>query len=362
MEQYMNTDKMLRNLCEERFELRYPAKSMSVETITKAKMRMEQELAKIQELGLADYILKVVDYVDWSKNQGLLIGPGRGYSASMIVCYILGITEMDPLVFGLSYERALCSHSSKYFEIDVDMPTQDGEKARAYIHQRFGKNFAQGESYDLEKEERLSRILDYEGVFELMTPYAEKIPLDDSKTMELFCNGDTEGVFPFDSTSESMGNALKDLKPKTFSDLVLLFAMCRPGIQEKLRKVTMAKNEGHQLHFFNRDLERVYSETYGLLVYQEQVNEILQILAGYSYEEADFIRRELAKQKPDARERYSREITERALARGYDAEVVQHVLNDLMEEACYAFLKAHAVSYAYIGYRIAYSKAHCAND
>ena len=79
MEQNMNSDKMLRNLCEERFEFRYSAKSMPVETITTAKMRMEQELAKIQELGLADYILKVVDYVDWSKNQGLLIGPGRGY-------------------------------------------------------------------------------------------------------------------------------------------------------------------------------------------------------------------------------------------------------------------------------------------
>lgn len=181
------------------------------------------------------------------------------------------------------------------------------------------------------------------------------IDLDDEKTYKLFYTADTEGVFQFETNG--MKNFLRKLKPTTFNDLVASLALFRPGPMGNIDSFISRKNGLEKTTYLDSCLEPVLKETYGIIVYQEQILEILKIMGGYSYSEADLIRRAMSKKKKDVMENERTKFINNAVLLGHNEEVSNKVYDLISKFAEYGFNKAHSVSYALIGYYLAYLKS-----
>ncbi|OQX88661.1 MAG: DNA polymerase III subunit alpha [candidate division Zixibacteria bacterium 4484_93] len=184
----------------------------------------------------------------------------------------------------------------------------------------------------------------------------DNIPLDDKKTFEIFARGETAGIFQFESSG--MRTYLKQLKPDTISDLIAMNALYRPGPIESIPRYIRRKHGEEGISYPHPSLEPILKETYGVIVYQEQVMQIAQRLAGFSLGEADILRRAMGKKKLDIMERER----ERFLEGSKKSHVSEKVANELFESmakfAEYAFNKSHAAAYAVLAYQTAYLKAH----
>ena len=183
-----------------------------------------------------------------------------------------------------------------------------------------------------------------------------KINLNDANVLKIFAEGDTSGVFQFES--EGMKNFLKKLKPQKFLDLVAAIALFRPGPMENIDTFIKRKEGKEKITYLHEDLEPVLSETYGIIVYQEQVMQILRLIGGFSYAEADIIRRAMSKKKKDIINQYEEKFILGAINKGYERNVVQEIYNLILKFANYGFNKSHSVSYAMIGYQMAYLKCY----
>lgn len=182
------------------------------------------------------------------------------------------------------------------------------------------------------------------------------IPLDDKAVYELFSRGDTVGVFQFESTG--MKNFLRRLKPNSFADLVMAIAIYRPGPMQSIDTYIRRKNGTEKIVYIDDSLESILKPTYGILIYQEQIMEILRFMGNYSYAEADIIRRAISKKKLDVIESERKNFIDNAINNGYKREIAEEVYNLIVRFADFGFNKSHSVAYAMIAYQMAYLKTH----
>lgn len=182
------------------------------------------------------------------------------------------------------------------------------------------------------------------------------IPLDDPLVYELFAKANTVGIFQFESTG--LKNFLKRSKPRAFNDLVMAIAIYRPGPMQSIDTYLDRKNGGKKVIYDDPSLEPILKETYGILIYQEQIMEILRLMAKYSYAEADIIRRAISKKKHDVIENERVKFVSRSIDNGYSEEVANRVFDLIARFAEFGFNKSHSVAYAMIAYQMAYLKTY----
>ncbi len=180
------------------------------------------------------------------------------------------------------------------------------------------------------------------------------IPLDDQKTLKLFYNVFTNGIFQFES--DTMKNLLKKLKITSFLDIVAADALVRPGPDTDT--YIERKNNNIRINYPNEDLRKILEPTYGVLVYQEQIMQIANVMAGFSLQEADTLRRAMSKKKKDLLKVQEEKFIEGSINRGYDYKTAKSYYDDILSFAEYGFNKSHAVAYSIIAYKMGYLKVH----
>ncbi|MBD9074413.1 DNA polymerase III subunit alpha, partial [bacterium] len=182
------------------------------------------------------------------------------------------------------------------------------------------------------------------------------INLSDDNVLKCFREGDTLGVFQFDS--EGMKNFLMQLKPTSFQDMINAIALYRPGPMDNIPKFIKRKEKKEAVTYPHPDLEPILKETYGIIVYQEQIMQILSLMGGFTYAEADTIRRAMSKKKKDKIEMFREKFIMGATTKGYDKALASEVYELISKFANYGFNKSHSVAYAYMGYLMAYLKCY----
>lgn len=476
----------LKKLTKERLPLRFPRVS---EEVLK---RVDYELDVITKKGYAAYFLIVQDFVNWAKNRGIVVGPGRGSAAGSIVAYILGITELNPLKHNLPFERFLNPERPTPPDIDIDFADERRDEVVRYVMQKYGEDkvaqiitfgtmearmvvrdvsralgwsYSQGdriaklipqgkqgfpmtidsalqESVELKKlyvsDKKVKELIDIskklEGLVRHSSVHAagvvvsdkslieytpvqkeakggktitqydmycldlnavsdaraigllkfdflglrnltilEKalfyvnqnalkkvelntIPLDDKKAYELIAKGETIGVFQLES--RGMQRLAKDLEPSQFSDISAMVALFRPGPMALIPKFIAGKKNPQKIKYLHPDLKPILQETYGILVYQEQVTEIAYKLAGFNLSEADLLRMAMGKKKKELMRKGKIKFIKGCVDKGYSQKLAEQLFEFIEKFAAYGFNKAHSASYATIAYWTAYVKAH----
>lgn len=471
----LTPEEYLRRLCLERMPARYPAAGKT-ETD-----RLDYELATIAQMGFASYFLIVWDFVNYARQQGIAVGPGRGSAAGSIVAYLLGITNIDPLKYGLLFERFLNPERVTMPDIDIDFCYVRRGKIIEYVVERYGAdrvaqiitfgtmaakaairdvgralNMPYGDvdriaklvpgelgitlhralevsselktlyQADPEIKKLLDLAMSVEGLprhasthaagvviaNEPLTHYVplqnssegfvttqydkdrieeigllkmdllglrtltvigdalalikdnrglavdiDAIPLDDPKTAAMLSAGDTAGVFQMESSG--MTNLVKELKPERFEDLIPLVALYRPGPLGS-GMVTDFINGRHgrkKVTYLHPLLEPILKDTFGVILYQEQVMQIASVLAGFTLGQADLLRRAMGKKKPEVIAAQRENFMKGAAERGLSAKLAEEIFNLIAHFADYGFNKSHSAAYALVAYQTAWLKA-----
>ena len=446
--------------------------------------RLEYELSVIKKMGFPGYFLIVSDFIQWSKDHGVPVGPGRGSGAGSIVAWSLRITDLDPIKLNLLFERFLNPERVNMPDFDVDFCQENRSKTIEYVQKKYGydhvaqiitygklqskavirdvarvlqmpysqadriskmippgvqgKNPTLQESLDQVPELEEMRVNDpqvnklfdiamkLEGLYrhsgvhaagvvigdrplEELTPlykdprsdmpvtqydmkFVEEtglikfdflglktltviqravdwvkkdhgvelimsdIPLDDKPTYELMQRGDTIGVFQFESAG--MQDVHKQIKPDRFEDLIAIVSLYRPGPMDNIPSYIRRKHGEEEITYLHPDLAPILDETYGIMVYQEQVMKIAQALGGYTMGGADKLRKVMGKKMRDEIPKQRKMFTEGAVAKGIDADVATKIFDQMEKFASYGFNKSHAAAYSLISYQTAYLKAH----
>jgi len=472
----------------ERMEAQVYTKEMSAEERlqidTEYYNRLEYELSVIKKMGFPGYFLIVSDFIRWSKNNGVAIGPGRGSGAGSIVAWALKITDLDPIRLDLLFERFLNPERVNMPDFDVDLCQENRHKTIEYVQKKYGydhvaqiitygklqsklvvrdvarvlqipfslgdkiaklipmgqggKNPTLPEALEQVPELREMRrndpqvnklfeiAIQLEGLYRnsgmhaagvvigdrpldqlvplYKDPRAEmqvtqydmkfveetglikfdflglktltvinravewvkrihgvelkmaEVPLDDKPTYELMQRGDTSAVFQFESGG--MRDVMKQIKPDRFEDLIAIISLYRPGPMDNIPSFVNRKHGIEKIEYLHPDLAPILDETYGIMVYQEQVMKIAQVLGGYTLGGADKLRKVMGKKQHDQIP-YQREMfTKGAIARGIDEEVAKTIFDQMEKFASYGFNKSHAAAYSLISYQTAYLKAH----
>lgn len=202
----------------------------------------------------------------------------------------------------------------------------------------------------------ISNVLDLIKEHKNININLREIPLNDPKVYEIFAKADTEGIFQYESSG--MKNLMLKLKANCFSDLVAAVALFRPGPMQNIDSFIKRKEGKEKIDYLHPDLEIILKETYGIIVYQEQIMQILVKLANYSFAEADNIRRAMSKKKLDVMEKERVNFIKRSVENGYEEDLVIKIYDLILKFANYGFNKAHSVAYATIGYQMAYLKTY----
>ncbi|HEV8307250.1 MAG TPA: DNA polymerase III subunit alpha [Methylomirabilota bacterium] len=450
------------------------------EAPAEAHARLEQELGIIRDMKFSGYFLVVWDFIRFARERGIAVGPGRGSAAGSLVAYCLGITSIDPLRYGLLFERFLNPGRKSMPDMDIDFADDRRDEVIRYVEQKYGRDrvaqiitfnvlkakavirdvgrvlgmpFGEvdriaklvpetlkitldealkqspplaeavktrpevGELWQIAKRlEGLSRhagkhaagvvisdepLIEHVPLYkdpkgdEVITQYPmgpieklgllkmdflglrtltviantvqlveesrgirldpERLPLDDAKTYELLADARTFGVFQLESVG--MRDALRQLKPERLEDVIAMVALYRPGPMQMIPEF-VARRHGRMKPSYEHPLmEKHLRETYGIMVYQEQVMQIASELAGFTMGEADALRQAMGKKKPEVMAEQRAKFLAGAAARGVKPKVAEKVF-DLMERfAGYGFNKSHAAAYAMVAYQTAYLKA-----
>ena len=472
------SDTLLRKLVEEGFASRYPADDAT------ARERLEYELGVITQMGYVDYFLIVWDFVKYAKDNGIMVGPGRGSGAASIVAYCLNITQLDPIQYNLTFERFLNPERVSMPDIDMDFCYERRQEVINYVARKYGQDHvcqiitfgtmaARGVIRDVgrvlgytyaetdqiaklvptdlgmtlekalhistelreqaESDPRVKRLIDLSLKLEGMPRHAsthaagvlitgepavhfvplqtnddvittqfpmgiieklgllkmdflglrtltvirdtldlmrsqgtemkpEEIPLHDPNIYAMISQGDTDGVFQLEGGG--MRTFLTNMQPENFEDIIAAISLYRPGPMESIPRYIAGKKDPSSVHYETPELKPILDVTYGCMVYQEQVMQIVRDLAGYSYGRSDLVRRAMAKKKHDvmAKERKNfvygspEEHVPGAVSRGVKAEVAEHIFDEMTAFASYAFNKAHAACYAVVAVQTAWLK------
>ena len=427
--------------------------------------RLEKELNVIEKLGYVNYFLIVFDIVRFAKKNDINVGPGRGSSAGSLVCYVLGITEIDPIIYNTYFERFLNPERKSLPDIDLDFEDSRRNEVIEYafkkysIHnvvsiitfQKYTLNSAlkdisklmnidsnrskyliekimNEEIDDLDKEmvelknrsqslvglikqtgthpaglifskNKLDNLLPMQegqqGTYQSQIELKElenfgfikidflglrtlsimsqiikrinlkeqfnlsKISMQDTKTYNLLKSGDTWGIFQLES--KGINKVVKRLKPEKFDDLVALIALYRPGPMKNIDEFVLRKN-GKSFTHMHSELKSILDETYGIIVYQEQVLRIVQEFANYSLSEADIFRRAISKKDSKLLFEERKKFIDKAVKNNQDFSVAKHIYDIIIKFANYGFNKSHSVSYALLTYQMAFLKANYYND
>ncbi|MDD4298389.1 MAG: DNA polymerase III subunit alpha [Bacilli bacterium] len=186
----------------------------------------------------------------------------------------------------------------------------------------------------------------------------QDIPLNDKQTLELFSKGITEGVFQFESPG--MKNFLRKLKPDSFEEIVAAIALFRPGPMANIDSYIRRKFGKEKIDYLHKDLYEILKPTYGIIIYQEQIMQIANVMAGYTMGEADILRRAMTKKQKTVLEAEETKFIKRCIAKNYDKDVATKIYHLILKFADYGFNRAHSVAYSFIGYKMAYLKVHYA--
>ncbi len=443
--------------------------------------RLKTELGIINRMGFPGYFLIVADFIKWAKAQGIPVGPGRGSGAGSLVAWALTITDLDPLRFGLLFERFLNPERISMPDFDVDFCQERRDEVIRYVQGKYGADrvaqiitfgklqaravlrdvgrvlgmpygqvdricklvpmnpanpVSLAEAVETEprlREERardegvaalLEKALKLEGLFrhasthaagvviadrplEELTPlyrdarsdmpatqynmiWAEaaglvkfdflglktltiidravamlraagvevdvsRLAFDDKATFDMLGEGATVGVFQLESAG--MRATLRSMKPDSLEDIIALVALYRPGPMENIPSY-IERKQGHQApDYLHPTLEAVLKETYGVIIYQEQVMQIAQILSGYTLGEADILRRAMGKKKKEEMDLQRQRFVEGAKSRGVEPFKATSIFELVQKFAGYGFNKSHAAGYALVAYQTGYLKA-----
>ena len=470
----------LRELCQSGLEKRYSPVSDELQK------RLDYELGVIKSMGFVDYFLIVWDFIHFAKNNGVMVGPGRGSAAGSIVAYSLGITTVDPIKYGLIFERFLNPERVSMPDIDIDFAPNGRQKIIDYVVEKYGEGqVAQiitfgtmkaklairdvGRALDIpyaevdkvaklvpfdlkmtiskaldistelhalyENDPQIKELLDTSmaleglprhasthaaGVVITSEPIVNYVPLqlnsenfittqftkdtvenlgllkmdflglrnltvienavkiikctrgidlnmdeidyDCKEVYELISSGNTDGVFQLESAG--MQSFMQELKPDTLEDVIAGIALYRPGPMEQIPRYIKSKKNPKTIKYKHPLLKNILDVTYGCMVYQEQVLEIVRTLAGYSLGKADSMRRVISKKKADQM------LIERknfiygsddgdipgCIKNGIDEQTAISIFDEINDFANYAFNKSHAAAYAFVTYQTAYLK------
>ena len=471
----------LKELCDQGYRDRY-----GEDDAHREQLQYEQDM--IEKMGFTDYFLIVSDFVRYARSVGIPVGPGRGSAAGSMVSYCLYITDIDPVKYGLYFERFLNPERVSMPDIDMDFgDTRRGEVIE-YVRRKYGEDHvaqivtfgtmaARGVVRDVgrvmnlsyaevdqiakqipnppgahitladalrltkslsdlyEKDETVKRLIDTAKMLEGMPrnasthaagvvitkrPVYEYVPLaknddivvcqygmvtleelgllkmdflalrnltvledavqllkehqpdfrlsdipeGDAETYEMLAAGKTSGVFQMESTG--MTGVCVGLKPQSVEDITAIIALYRPGPMDSIPQFLECAHNPQKVKYDHPLLEPILSNTYGCIVYQEQVIKIFQELAGYTLGQADMVRRAMSKKKvkdlEKEREAFLHGDAKRGIAgcsaRGIPEKTAQLIYDKIYDFAEYAFNKAHAVSYAVVAYQTAYFKCH----
>jgi DNA polymerase-3 subunit alpha len=473
----VSKEEFLRQLCDQGLKERFPNPNP---VITE---RLEQELKTIKDMGFTSYFLIVWDFIKYAKDQGIPVGPGRGSSAGSLVSYLLGITDINPVKYGLLFERFLNPDRLGLPDIDIDFCYERRPEVIDYVTKKYGQeNVAQiitfgtmqaravvrdvgrvmGISYAdvdriakmippdpgitlkdaLKSEPELERLYkndpqitrlmntalileglnrhasihaagvviadkpldNYMPLFktqdeQITTGYSmlvlekigllkmdflglrtltvidqaikiirktqgksidiKNIPLDDPNTYKLLSLAQTIGIFQVESSG--MRDLLKKLQPDKFEDLIALLALYRPGPigSGMLDDFIQRKHNRVPIKYDHKKLEPILMETYGIMVYQEQIIQIVSSLAGFTLSQADLLRRAISKKNPEVLERQRRNFVLGCLKNNISEGVANKIFDFIDHFSGYGFNKSHSAAYAVISYRTAYLKANC---
>lgn len=475
----------LRKLCEEGLVDRYGKIDEELEK------RFEYEISTIEKMGYVEYFLIVWDFINYAKENNIMVGPGRGSAAGSIVAYALKITDIDPIKYGLIFERFLNPERVSMPDIDIDFCYERRQEVINYVIEKYGEDrvaqiitfgtmkakaavrdvgralnvsYAETDSiakaipFELkmtidkalsmnpelkasyESNDTVATVIDTARALEGLSRHAsthaagvviskksinEYVPLyladkgistqftmttieelgllkmdflglrtltvirdalelikqnhgvtidfskmnyDDAKVYEMIANGNTQGVFQLESGG--MTQFMKNLKPDCFEDIVAGISLYRPGPMGSIPVYIENKKNPSSIRYIDKSLEHILSVTYGCLVYQEQVMQIVRDLAGYTYGRSDLVRRAMSKKKMDVmleekanfiygkdREDGSIEIMG-CLRNGVSEEAAEEIFNQMVTFAEYAFNKSHAAAYAVVAYETGYLKAY----
>ncbi|MDR2211197.1 MAG: DNA polymerase III subunit alpha [Spirochaetaceae bacterium] len=457
---------------------RYPGNEPRAE---EARQRAEYELDVIIRMGFTGYFLIVADFINWAKEQGIAVGPGRGSGAGSIVAYALRITDLDPLKYQLLFERFLNPDRISMPDFDVDFCNERREEVIRYVTERYGKDrvaqiitfgtlkakavikdvarvldisldesnmiaklIPEDPKITLEKalaqESRLKDLAEqprYAELFSIarklegknrhasfhaagivigktdLTDYAplyrdpktgaiaiqytmdviesrglvkmdflglktldllnhteelvhrrglaysdfsiETIPERDEATFAMLGEGKSAGIFQFES--EGMQKVLRDAKPTCVEDLIALNALYRPGPMAFIPQFVDSKHGRRTIEYPDPALTDILKETYGVIVYQEQVMQVAQRIAGYSLGQADILRRAMGKKKMEVMVKEKAQFIAGARERGCSEKKAGEIFEILVPFAGYGFNKSHSAAYAVLAYRTAYLKA-----
>lgn len=479
----------LRKLCEEGLAARYP--DADEETKRALDERLDYELTTIENMGYVEYFLIVWDFINYAKNHDIMVGPGRGSAAGSIVAYTLRITDIDPIKYGLIFERFLNPERVSMPDIDIDFCYERRGEVIDYVTEKYGEDkvsqiitfgtmkakqavrdvgralnvsypetdaiakaipFSLKMTIDLaletspelkakyENEETTRKVIDMARAIEGMPRHAsthaagvviskdsidEYVPLyladkglstqfnmttieelgllkmdflglrnltvirdalemieknhgvridfsamdyDDPKVYEMIAGGNTQGVFQLESGG--MTRFMKNLKPDCFEDIVAGISLYRPGPMASIPTYIENKNHPDTIEYIHDSLKPILGVSYGCLVYQEQVMQIVRDLGGYSYGRSDLVRRAMSKKKMDVmlqeKEYFINGKTADdgtveiagCIRNGVDRDSAEAIFNQMVSFAEYAFNKSHAAAYAVVAYETGYLKAH----
>jgi DNA polymerase-3 subunit alpha len=462
-------------LCRKGLEKRY-GKNPNDEVLK----RLEYELSVIEKTGFASYFLIVQDFVNWAKEQRIVVGPGRGSAAGSIVAYLLNITDVDPLKNDLLFERFLNPERISMPDIDLDFTDRRRDEVIEYVSQKYGRDHvaqiitfgtmaaraairdvgrALGYQYSYcdqiakmipfgfklkdtfkikefqelyDSDEQAKTLIDLaqklEGVVRhasthacgvvvsdqpltdiiplqfptqndksIVTQYEmhsieslgilkmdflglknltiiedtlsriyvlrdnlkidfQEIPLDDKKTYELLQKGITKAVFQLEG--DGMTNYLKQLKPTEFEDIVAMIALYRPGPMQFIPEYIARKQKKKEIEYLHPKLEPILKKTQGICIYQEQLMQIAQQLAGFSLSEADILRKAVGKKIKELLDAQEQKFIKGVIDNNIDKKIAIKLWEWILPFAQYGFNKSHSAAYATIAYQTAYLKAH----
>ncbi|MDO4940777.1 MAG: DNA polymerase III subunit alpha [Erysipelotrichaceae bacterium] len=439
--------------------------------------RLEYELSIITKMHFEDYFLIVYDFILYAKKNNILVGPARGSAGGSLVAYCLGITEIDPLKYGLIFERFLNPERISMPDIDTDFPDDKRDEVIRYVRDKYGiehvghivtygtlkakqvlrdvgkvLNYSTNEidslcklvpnasditldytynnvslfkqrieadskyrklfaiakklegnprqhsthaagivmsdkpfnevvpvmsieddiystQYTMEHLEEMGLIkMDFLGLRNLSI-IAEivddintvenfdikKIPLDDQKTYKLIDDVNVLGVFQLESSG--MQNLIRKMKPKYFEEIGMTIALFRPGPMENIPVFLENRARPDKITYLDKSLEPILKETYGVIVYQEQIMDIARSVAGFSYGKADVLRKAMSKKKASELEKLYPDFIAGCKNNGYSEELGNKIYELIMKFANYGFNKSHSIAYGLIAYQMAYLKA-----
>lgn len=473
----------LKELCLQGLKERYSDITLTI------RERLEYELNIITQMDYVDYFLIVWDFIKYARDNNIMVGPGRGSAAGSLVAYTLNITQVDPLKYGLLFERFLNPERISMPDIDIDFCYERRQEVIDYVIRKYGedrvaqiitfgtmaaraaiRDVGRGLNRPYGEVDRIAKMIPMEigmtiekalernpelkmlyeedasahtlidmsksleglprhasthaaGVVISKLPVTEyvplqknddcittqfpmdtleqlgllkmdflglrnltvirdtlamvehnedkkidiySIPLDDASVYEMLSQGDTDGVFQLESAG--MRQFMKELKPSTFEDIIAGISLYRPGPMDQIPRYIANKNHPEAIDYTDEKLAPFLEVTYGCMVYQEQVMQIVKDLAGYSLGRSDLVRRAMSKKKTEVmrqeREYFIYGIQDEngnaevpgAYRNGVSVEKANQIFDEMMEFAKYAFNKSHAAAYAVIAYQTAWLK------